>query len=147
MSRETDLAWAAGFIDGEGCINIAHKSTISRYGKKYNYYSLAVMVGQITPEPLLKLKEMFGGHIRGPIIKENRRPSFMWSISSRNSADMLQKLLPYLIVKKSEALNALEFQKLTGRVGVKGLSEETVFKMKFYRDKLIEAHNASWSDI
>jgi hypothetical protein len=100
MNKETDLAWAAGFIDGEGCVSLIKR----RNGDGYLYYQANLNVPQIDKAPLDKLKEMFGGNIRANKIIGNRRPSFTWTIHAASCRKALQEMLPYLIVKKKEAL-------------------------------------------
>lgn len=91
--------WAAGFIDGEGCIRISHKVRVS--------------VLQVDPRPLIQLQVLFGGSIRinrhstGP----KRRRIYVWEIGSRQARTMLEQILPFLIVKKDQAELALEHDK------------------------------------
>src|SRR6266550_2276465 len=68
MSRPStlDIAWAAGFYEGEGTCNFAT-------------YSQHVVVNQVEREPLDRLHRMFGGTVR-PIRAHHRSlPSWRWS--------------------------------------------------------------------
>ncbi len=57
---DIDLAWAAGFIDGEGCFDFSLK------GSKPSVY-LSLRVSQKVREPLDRLASIFGcGKIFGP---------------------------------------------------------------------------------
>jgi len=48
-----DICWAAGFIEGEGCIS-KHKIN----------GAIRIFLAQVNKEPIDKLKEIFGGRIR-----------------------------------------------------------------------------------
>lgn len=98
-----DLAWAAGFFDGEGSIFIQNK------GKGIT--SLRITTSQVNPLPIAKFFELFGGHTSYQTPKnKNWNPQWKWEQDSRSASETLEKLLPYLIVKKEVALLALEFQ-------------------------------------
>lgn len=147
MVKKVDLAWAAGFIEGEGSISIAKKSTVSRYDKKYFYYSLQIVVGQINPLPLERLQKLFGGSLYGPILKEGKRPFYRWQISSKAASEMLEKIAPYMSSKLNEVEIALKFQSITRRVGVKGIPEKVSLEMKGYYDNLKKAHSLIWESV
>lgn len=60
MNRE-ELAWAAGFFDGEGC---THVHNIRRKtGKHYKYAAISVGQTDESRESLLRLQALFGGTI------------------------------------------------------------------------------------
>ena len=94
-------AYIAGFLDGEGCISIAASS---------GYPSLQVTANNTEEEPLLFIQKVFGGSIYW------RRPTsvkckdvYCWSIHGSSAIEVLEILLPFLIVKKERALLAIEF--------------------------------------
>lgn len=114
MSKSHRLAWAAGFIDGNGFITIQNrKSTVN--GKTYSGHYLRVGACQAKQNVLLELQNLFGGSIRpknsGPN-KEgyNRKPQWIWTLSTAQAEECLKQLIPYMIHKKDVALLALEFQ-------------------------------------
>lgn len=93
--NKEDLAWAAGFIDGEGSVSVC------KNGKKYKRLSLAVAQAG-NKEPLDKLHSIFGGYIGGPYKQKNKNhtPYFVWSITNfRVIQEIYEKLKPYLMVK------------------------------------------------
>lgn len=62
MADYNELAWAAGFYDGEGCITL-HKSKHS--GKNWKYPN--IHIGQVDRRPLDRFLKAIGvGHIYGP---------------------------------------------------------------------------------
>ena len=108
---DTQIAWAAGFLDGEGCFSI------KRYRKhgqgEYLYYVAMISCGQVAkPDGIIaieKLKELFGGSISKYYLTRNRSDVVSWMVTSNNARNCIEKLLPYLIVKKSQAIILQEF--------------------------------------
>lgn len=129
MSRSHRLAWAAGFIDGDGFITIQNrKSTVN--GKEYTGQYLRIGCCQASEVPLKELQHLFGGSIRiknsGPN-RENysRKTQYIWTLSTKQAADAIKQLLPFLIHKRDVALLALSFQETMSETK-KQLSEETL---------------------
>lgn len=115
MSKSHRLAWAAGFMDGDGFITIQQRNqTIN--GKQYKGHYLRVGVCQASKTPLEEFQKLFGGTISiknsGPN-KEGykRKVQYLWNVSTAQAAEVLEQLLPYLVHKKEVAMLGLEFQK------------------------------------
>lgn len=103
-----DLAYIAGFIDGEGCIRIAKRK---QRRSIYPRYILTIVVGNTNILPLRFCKRRFGGKIKLKKMKGNRFQAYHWVISGKRASRVLERLLPYFIIKKKEALLGLKFQK------------------------------------
>ncbi len=108
----TDIAYAAGVIDGEGHVGIhRHWYSSKRFGR-YAVYNCAVSVTN-TNEPVLQwLKELFGvGNVypegRKKPLKPHYKPRFVWILSAKQAAHVIAVLLPFLRIKKEEALLVL----------------------------------------
>lgn len=95
---EGELAWAAGFFDGEGCT----------YFKK-NDRALSITISQNNAGVLKRFQRAVGeGHVHGPYLYKYR-PNTFYSFSSDGSKALkiLEKLWPYLSpVKCMQALAA-----------------------------------------
>lgn len=102
-----NIAWAAGFIDGEGCISIAKQRLV---GDKW-YYSLKLTASQTKIEPLELLKNKWGGSITVLPAKLNRQQCYTWQVYSENAKLALLELQPYLVVKQRQAAIGIGFQK------------------------------------
>jgi hypothetical protein len=112
--KDTDYAWAAGFLDGEGCFTLARNS--KKPGSNPTHRGIVVTATQRRIGPLLCLQEMFGGRIG----RYNTREDYemhQWGISSAKLArPMIPMVLPYLVVKRDEASIVLRFaERLTMR--------------------------------
>lgn len=118
--KDTDLAWAAGFFDGEGYVTIGrrnHKGYIGHY--------LRVGVNHVAPEPIVKLHELFGGKVEyTDKVVGNRKPRYRWILNTRAANEFLTTIKPYLINKIKEAELADTFQSSINPKNSKTLSEE-----------------------
>lgn len=118
MSKSHRLAWAAGFMDGDGFITIQNRNQRVN-GKQYTGHYLRVGACQALLSPLEELQNLFGGTIRpknsGPNREGyNRKPQWIWCLSTQQATEALTQLLPFLIHKKKVAELALEFQSTMG---------------------------------
>lgn len=131
MSKSHLLAWAAGFMDGDGHITIQDRKTKHK-DKVYTGHYLRVGACQSSLPPLERLKQLFGGSIRpknvGPNREGyNRKPQWVWALSTQEAAEALEQMLPYLLHKKEVAKLALEFQTTMSK-DKRQLSEEVIAK-------------------
>lgn len=106
MSTDLELAWAAGFFDGEGCIYL-------RNDKRDSRWQLLLGLAQVDKAPLEDFQRIVGGV--GYITKShrgkgNQRSCWTWQAASKNAGDVVELLLPFLRVKQSQAVAALEFR-------------------------------------
>jgi hypothetical protein len=135
-----EIAYAAGFFDGEGHIAIvrcaAHRK-INRYGKVYFYetYQLLLEVGQKDKTPLFWMKGKFGGKVAHSTRKRSYDKELYniwhWRLYGTNAAEFLKLLRPFLIVKAQEADVAIGFQATMERGRRRKHSSET---MQFRHD-------------
>lgn len=100
MSSAEDIAWAAGFFDGEGCITIGREAR----------HTVRIKVKQVEREPLDRFHRIVGaGTVHGPYrhdhgpYRKNCRPIHQFHMGKR--ADVvrtLNLLLPHLCSAKAE---------------------------------------------
>lgn len=118
MSIAHDLAWCAGFFDGEGFVTIQErKSTVN--GKIYRGYYLRIGVNHVAPEPLQELIRILGGTLRkqlGPVVG-NRHPRHSWQMSCNQAREALIKMMPYFRNKQKVAELGIELQNTMGNHG------------------------------
>jgi len=130
MSKSHELAWAAGFFDGEGWIKI------QRRGGEYLGYYLRMGINHVKKDPLDKMQKIFGGSIRlDENVTGNRKPRHVWTLSTAQSAEALKQMMPYLANKNNVAELALEFQATVGNRG-EGVSNETQLYRALLADKI-----------
>lgn len=131
MSKSHEFAWAAGFFDGEGWVKIQ-----SRGGEYVGFY-LRIGVSQVKREPLEKMQHIFGGNIR---VKQeaigNRKLQYIWTLSTKQAAEALRSMLPYMAHKQDVAELALEFINTVGLTGQR-VSDDTQIYRKLLADKMV----------
>jgi hypothetical protein len=105
---ETEKAYIAGIVDGEGSIAIS-KSQTKKY--KYVYHILTISVSNTNKIVIDWLREKLGGSVHSYRCKAHRRDCFSWQTSAARAKKVLEQILPYLIIKKEASELAIEFQK------------------------------------
>ena len=96
-----DLAWAAGVVDGEGCIHIA-TTRDRRVAGTYVRYDLRVSVANIDPRMCLRLRDLFGGGLTA-YSRARGRPYLVWAVSGARAVQILHELYPFLVCKQDQA--------------------------------------------
>lgn len=95
MERNEQLAWAAGFFDGEGCFT-ASPGQANRQGVQRRY--LKLQVAQKNPELLYKFKDIFGyGEVYRYVRKSNGEPMHTYALGNvERVVGAASELWPYL---------------------------------------------------
>ena len=105
MSRDTELAWAAGFFDGEGCIS-ASKQRVRKDGTLQ--LSLQMSVTQTDLRPLLRFQAALGfGEIRARNYSSPRlgtKQQWYWSAYTAKAERAFLMLYGYLSDPKREQM-------------------------------------------
>lgn len=105
---ETDLAYAAGIIDGEGCIHIRQAVIRSTGVLRYGMECQVAMTDRRVVE---WLHEYFSGSIHHHKFGVPwRKDQWVWLVAARKAQSFLQQVLPYLKLKREQAILALELQ-------------------------------------
>ncbi len=109
--KNTDLAYMAGILDGEGCILIQKKRPT---GGKHSKYTLSVTVGSTDEWLCWYFQMVWGGSVYqvGRTSKDSWKwqPLWQWYLGAHASVVMLDALMPYLKLKKPQAELAIQFQ-------------------------------------
>lgn len=101
-TQEVDYAWAAGIVDGEGCIHIRRAASAAA---RFPSYQLRLQVSSTTMPMLLRLRRLFGGGIyqAGHSRKAHWRQNYVWSIVGWHAKQVLSLIEPHLTVKRAQA--------------------------------------------
>jgi hypothetical protein len=102
------VAWAAGIIDGEGCITISRQrpGTGGRVNPSHRLYLKVTMGHQPTVELLRQIFRVGSVHLqRGGRWND----AHTWLVAARQAGDVLLAVRPYLFTKAVEADLALQF--------------------------------------
>lgn len=104
MPLDTEVAWAAGFLDGECCFHSREAK-----GKRHAYYmTLTLSVTQKEPELLYRLQSVLGcGVVNGPYTQEGRYTHYSFRVTGYDKVYAVAKLVwPYLGVHKKRQAKA-----------------------------------------
>jgi len=105
--EDVDRAYAAGIIDGEGCISI-HQGGYDKYKFRSRGYefSLYTCVGMASYGIIEWLHYNFGGSIS----KTKGKDYWRWNVSAQKCTKFLESILPYLKLKYCQAKLGIAFQ-------------------------------------
>lgn len=104
IGQMLELAWAAGFFDGEGSIQLRRGTMLQLY------------VGQTDPRPLERFAAAVGaGKVRGPYgpyarngKPNNWKPMYAWQLGGRKAESVFATLRPYLSEPKREQYDVIK---------------------------------------
>jgi len=109
----TQLAYIAGLMDGEGSIIIRYDYIKTKSGYRKHGFSLIVQVAMVDDSNVLQwLSESFGGSL---YLHRDKRKSYWrditkWHIATNQALSFLEAILPFLRLKYAQAKLAIEFQ-------------------------------------
>ncbi len=130
-----DIRYLAGLVDGEGCIALSRPS--------HRCSMQLTLCIAMCHRPIIELlTAQYGGDFRVRERTGNRRRQFTWLCHGERALNLVKEMLPYLIVKKEEALlviQAIEYRKSLPRGGGRGggspRTEEQRAKLMWYADE------------
>ncbi len=133
MTEEKQLGFAywAGVIDSDGCIQI-RKSTAKK--RKTPTHTLNVSLGQKNKLLVDEIKKFFEvGHIILRSKRERSAAQWIFYVLSNDAVYCLEKLLPYLKLKKERAKLGIAFQKnRKSYIGRRGTPQDEIEKREQY---------------
>ena len=120
IPTETDWAYIAAMMDGEGSFSITRTTIKDRKGRPYNAFDCKVMVSNTSEVLIDWIQKRFGGSYRlsvKHISKKARangqkslKPCYRWTVEGyENQVVFILRILPYLVIKLEQAKIALEF--------------------------------------
>lgn len=125
MSRETDLAWAAGLFDGEGSIGIYWVKNPTSLGG--GCYQLTMTLGMTDEETVEEFHHIIGIGVTKAWPRSKQDPKkwklmYRWSTGAKQAQRGLRLLLPFLRLKQVQARIAIEFSETFRIRGNRGKS-------------------------
>ena len=135
MATDLQLAYAAGIIDGEGCIRFYSFRQHRRLGLSWN---LSLSVTNTDPRLMSWLMETLGtGKVVNKRMLGRKRPCYQWQVSARQAEAVLRAIRPYLVIKADQADIGLASRALVGRQqGRRRLSETEQAERIVLRDRM-----------
>ncbi len=143
---ETDLAYFAGILDGEGCFCLhSHKATRRFRG---HIYSCQVHVGNTDPRLLQWIEARFGGYVHfepRAAHQSHQKPMWRWYARADDMDRWLTAVLPFLVIKRDRAELLLAYRVTLAPHAQKssraaGLSSSTYPTTDAIKEKRAEIH-------
>lgn len=110
---EAERGYIAGLIDGEGTVALYNHDTKYTSTKTYNYRLPRVAIGNTNMEVITWLGKKLGGstkEVKRNKKRENEQNFWIWTLASGyRIRQLLQVILPYLIIKREQALRVLNY--------------------------------------
>lgn len=139
IARSEDLAYAAGLVDGEGCFYISTQKTT--YATLH--FQPMIKVTLKNTEPDLKALQFLKQTLGGALTTSKNSNTLLWYLYSQERLrEVLPLIIPYLIIKKSEAMVLLDacnsLWRSVSKIGTKS-PREVYEKMAVANDLLFKA--------
>ena len=128
MSDETglkpiELAYAAGYLDGEGSF-------------RFNNGSANVRIGNTYLDTLEWFQEKFGGSVRQKKrVKSHWRQAYVWGLNGSKACKMITQVYPYLQEKRPQAILLLEVYAYPPRSEMRKTLIERIAALKHLESK------------
>lgn len=140
---KNELAYLAGFIDGEGCLNI----------RKNPNWVIRVQVYNTKPSVIYWIRDSFGGRVwmKEHPADKNWKSSYTYEATAKIAYLLLKAVFPFLRLKKEQAEMLIRFQeekdkrkKMNGQnkigqfTGIHALSEEELSRRGAMLNRIAE---------
>ena len=111
--KKIEMAYFAGFFDGEGSVYAATRWHRTKEKDRRPTPTLTVCIGNTNFEVLRLHHEIFGGSLsERKNLAERRLPQMQWMIAARQAEPYLRAIHPFLIIKREVVSVALEYIEL-----------------------------------
>lgn len=118
MKRGEILAYAAGIMDGEGCIGI--------HRRKGSHVVLQVAIHHTSQWLVEWFKINFGGSVTFFVTKNPKhKDAWSWHLAPKQALEFLILIRPYLQLKRPHADLAIQFQSKRKKWGAAPKSQES----------------------
>lgn len=119
MVTETEIAYLAGILDGEGCLTIELRKGTGKYeGRRYTRPLVHVVNTDLGL--LAWIQERFGGRINPqPVGKasERAKPCYRLTWHNATAVDLVRVVQPYLVIKGRQADALIRFSATGNWIG------------------------------
>lgn len=131
-----DRAYAAGIIDGEGCIRLTKRGAAGGKGFRVGQYTLTLEVTNTDKQIIDWLVGKFGGSVShtGVNHRENRKEKWHWRVAANKALYALDAIFPYLIIKRRQAKLGRRFQRYAQYPGRAATPRVQALHERFYQE-------------
>lgn len=135
-------AYAAGLLDGEGCLTLTKRSNGKGYAARMDMGMSAKALAVLTA-----MQERFGGTLRQfRPATERWEAAWTWSLFGGDCIAFLERVLPHLVLKREQALVLLSWNRelsgLPTRADGRRVMDERAYRISEQAHQRIKALNA-----
>lgn len=129
--------YVAGLFDGEGCF-VIYKASVGSKNRLRDYYLTGNAVIEIREELIVDLlKEKYdGSKLKKKARKVNHSDTYVWKVKGTKLKKFIEKVYPFLILKKQQAGVMLEFLKIRENKYSKKVTNEEIELQLILKDKM-----------
>lgn len=110
-----DVIYMAGLFDGEGCVGIYRRGGSRGTKRQTTQYMMYAQLSTTCEPLMIWVRSTFSGTSCRENDKETTNPkwstAWRWKTNSRHARWFLELIVPFLKIKREQALLAIEFQK------------------------------------
>lgn len=107
---KTTAAYIAGFIDGEGYLGIISDARRKNY-RRTDSYNCTLKIANTNEDIIRWFHQSYGGTLNKRHLGGNAKDAFCWTLAGPKLIPFLQKVKPYLRIKKEQAEIICRFRK------------------------------------
>jgi len=131
IHKESDLAYMAGIVDGEGCFWLGKIPKKAGDGYVTEHFRGLLKIDNTDYKLMEWLDNIFSGTAsavsRYTSSKKFEREVFTWIATGDRLLDICEQILPYLVIKKEHCENMIKFRKTySTKLGSNKLSDESI---------------------
>lgn len=140
--NDLDLAYVAGFFDGEGSVMITDNYSLRGLAPNP---TLRVSIGNTDPCVIKKLAQVYGGvYTIRRVNKQNHRNVAQWCVSTHKAVAFLRDIAPFVKMKRDQIALALKFQRSKKMRGKKRVPVEVVAKREASKTHMTTLNKRAW---
>ena len=136
LLSDVDRAYAAGLVDGEGCIRITSSGSGGGTTFRQGQYTLMVELTNTDYVMIQWMQQKFGGsvsHCKEDAIL-NKRQKWHWRVAANKALFCLDAIWPYIRTKRYQAKLGRRFQRYTQHVGAPATQKRQSLHERFYQE-------------
>lgn len=145
MSVDSELAWAAGFFDGEGCVVYY----LQKGGKQAGRLQYWLSVSNCDRRGLDEMQDLFGGRVRvaRKVDEQRRYACGIWEVTGSQAIEAAKQLAPHSILKREQLELLIEAHERTvGSRGVRITSRQHRLRQR-YSYKIKRLKRPQWEGV
>lgn len=133
---DTDRAYAAGLVDGEGSIRITSRGKYGGTTFRQGQYTLMVEMTNTDHGMIQWMVQQFGGSVsyHAENVEQNRKAKWHWRVAANKALYVLDAIWPYIKTKRQQAKLGRRFQRYAQYAGRAATSKVQALHERFYQE-------------